>query len=372
MDNPVSMNALLHHSAARLDEVRARLLRLTLRSALLRRIFLDRALRLLILFGLFQVVAVGLCSIVPVWQLVLGPLLYGYAHLVSSVRYVHHGVSADPPSRALDRRWLPLAALVGVYGLYRVLRLDITGAPASEWAGIGIIEGLFVAMAAAAVAWAARLSRDRLPVAALIVVPLCLLLWTSPRVTIATLAFGHNFVGFLYWIRMANNRREHRVALACLAIFALLTMGVATGLLLPLRGRIGIDLESGTGGVSLAALGRMMAPDGSMSPEAIASAFALGQSTHYFVWLKALPDQVHEHVVSTTYRQSVRLLERDFGASLVRWLVWGVLGGLALWLLLGLEAGRAIYFAVAGFHGLLELAGLGLLRGPAHRQPARC
>lgn len=359
------MNALLYNSAARLDQARASLLRFCLRSPLLRRIFINRALRLLALFGLFQLVAVLMCSIVPVWQLVLGPLLYGYAHLVSSVRYVHHGVSADPPSHALDRRWLPLAALVGIYGIYRMLRLDITGAPASEWTDIGVIEGLFVAMAAAAVAWAARMSRDRLPAALLIVVPLCILLWTAPRITVATLAFGHNFVGFLYWLRMATNRREYRVALACLALFSLLTIGVATGVLLPLRELVGVDLESGTGGVSLAAIGRMMSPDSSASPKAIASAFALGQSTHYFVWLKALPDQVHDHVVPTTYRQSVRLLERDFGASLGRWLVLGVIGGLGLWLLLGLEAGRAVYFALAGFHGLLELAGLGLLRGPA-------
>ena len=358
------MNALLHNSAARLDQARAHLLRVSLRSPLLRRIFIDRALRLFTLFALFQVAALLMCSIVPVWQLVLGPLLYGYAHLVSSVRYVHHGVSANPPSHAFDRRWLPLAALVGIYGLYRLLRLDITGAPASEWAGIGVIEGVFVAMAAAAVAWAARLSRHQLPSAALIVVPLCILLWTMPRITVATLAFGHNFVGFLYWLRMARTRREYHSALACLALFSMLTAGVATGALLPLRELIGIDLESGAGGVSLAALGRMMAPDGAVSPEAIASAFALGQSTHYFVWLKALPDQVHDHVVPTTYRQSVRLLERDFGTTLMRWLVLGVLGGLGLWLLLGLEAGRAVYFAVAGFHGLLELAGLGLLQGP--------
>ena len=169
---------------------------------------------------------------------------------------------------------------------------------------------------------------------------------------------------------MARTRREYRVAIACLVLFSLLTVGVASGALLPLRELVGIDLESGAGGVSLIALGRMMTPDGGASPEAIATAFALGQSTHYFVWLKALPDQVHAHPVPTSYRQNVRLLERDFGAALLRWIGVGVLGGLLLWLLLGLEAGRAVYFAVAGFHGLLELAGLGLLRGPSSPSPS--
>lgn len=369
-DTPPAMNALLHTSAAGLDHLRARMLRLTLRSPALRRVFLDRALRLLVLFALFQGVALVLCTLVPMWQLVLGPLIYGYAHLVSSVRYLHHGVSDNPPSARFSRRWIPLAALVTTYGLYRLLRLDLTGAPASEWADIGLIEGVFVALAAASVAWAARLGRRQLPATAAVVLPLCVLLWTEPRLTIATLAFGHNFVGFLYWMRMARTQREYRVAIACLVLFSLLTVGVASGALLPLRELVGIDLESGAGGVSLIALGRMMTPDGGASPEAIATAFALGQSTHYFVWLKALPDQVHAHPVPTSYRQSVRLLERDFGAALLRWIGVGVLGGLLLWLLLGLEAGRAVYFAVAGFHGLLELAGLGLLRGPSSPSPS--
>ena len=362
---PPPMNHLLHRSATRLDHLRARMLRVTLRHGPLRRVFLDRPLRLLVLFGLFQGVALVLCTVVPVWQLILGPLIYGCAHLVSSFRYVHHGVSDCPPSAPFTRRWLPLAALVVLYGVYRLLRLDLTGAPASEWADIGIVEGAFVALAAGMVAWAARLRPRELLPAVAVVLPLCGLLWSAPRLTIATLAFGHNFVGFLYWMRMARSPREYRVAVGCLALFSLLTVGVASGVLLPVRELVGIDLESGSGGVSLVALGRMMTPDGGASPEAIAAAFALGQSTHYFVWLKALPDQVHAHPVPTSYRQSVRLLERDFGAAVVRWLGIGVVGGLLVWLALGLEAGRAVYFAIAGFHGLLELAGLGLLRGPA-------
>ena len=54
---------------------------------------------------------------------------------------------------------------------------------------------------------------------------------------------------------------------------------------------------------------------------------------------------------------------------MVRWLGIGVVGGLLVWLALGLEAGRAVYFAIAGFHGLLELAGLAVCGG--HYPPRR-
>ena len=188
------MNALLHSSAAGLDRLRARLLRLTLGSQLLRRVFLDRALRLLVFFVAFELVALALCTFIPVWQLLLGPLLYGYAHLISSVRYVHHGVSADPPQLAFSRRWLPLAGLIGIYAVYRLLRLDIGGGAASEWVGFWVVQAVFVALSAGALVWAARLDRNTVLSGAFIVVPLCVLLWTEPRLTIAALAFGHNFV----------------------------------------------------------------------------------------------------------------------------------------------------------------------------------
>lgn len=366
---PVVMDALLSATAAGLDHLRSRLLRATLRLPLLRRVFLDRALRLAVLFVLFELVALVLCTVVPVWQLLLGPLLYGYAHLLSSVRYVHHGLSDRPPHVALHRRWLPLAGLTGLYVAVRVLRLDPDHRLASEWAEAWLLDGAFLVMATGAAAWAARLRRDQLLLGGLVVVPLGLLLWSAPRLTIAGLALGHNAVGFLYWLRMARTERERRAALGCLVLFVALSGLVATGLLLPLRGLLGLDLSSGVGGVSLESLGRLLTPGGLLDPAAVVSAFALGQSTHYFVWLKALPDQVHDHAVPTSYRQSLRLLQQDFGPRLLRWLVGGVVGGLALWLVLGLEAGRSLYFAVAGFHGLLELAGLGLLRGPK-RTPA--
>ncbi len=358
------MDALLHTTAASLDHLRSRLLRATLAVPVLRHVFVDRALRLLVLFAVFEAGALLLCSVVPVWQLLLGPLLYGYAHLVSSVRYVHHGVSDNPPHRGLGVRWLPLGMLVVTFVTYRLLRLDLTGGVASEWADTGVVEGLFLALTAGAIGWAARTSTNRSLETILIVAPLCGLLWTMPRLTIMALALGHNAVGFLYWLRMARTRRERRVALLCLGGFLALSLGVASGMLLGVREAIGIDLSSGVGGVSLEALGRLLTPEGLAQPEAIVAAFAFGQSTHYFVWLKALPDQVHDHAVPTSYRQSLRLLQRDFGRRLTRWLVCGVAGAVVVWVLLGLEEGRTVYFAIAGFHGLMELAGLGLLNGP--------
>lgn len=363
---------LLHTAAGLLDQVRARALRWTLRIPGLRRVFLDRAWRLLALFVGFEAIALVWCTVVPVWQLLLGPLLYGYAHLVSSARYLHHGLSADPPHRAIDRRFLPLAALVVLYTVYRVASVPVSGRVASEWANAWLVDSVFLVLATLMAARAVRhRARDVLS-AALIVVPLALLLWSEPRRMIAALALGHNFVGFVYWIRMARDRRERQVALGALVGFSALTAVILTGVFDPVRAAVGLDLTSGMGGVSLEDLGRLLDPTAKRSDvpwSAVVTAFALGQSTHYFVWLKALPDQVHDHPVPTSFRQSLRLFERDFGTRLGRGLIWAVGGGFVVWGLLGLDLGRTVYFAFAGFHGLVELAGLGLLRGPVVTSP---
>ncbi len=351
-----------------LDTCRAAILRRTLRVPLLRRVYLDRPLRLLALFGLVEAAGLLACVAVPVWQLVLGPLVYGVAHLASSLRYVHHGLLPDLVRHQPDRRtvWVGVGGLVGAYTAWKLARLFRLPVLAdSEWQGAGMAEALFLVSATVLVALLYRVpARTWLP-AVLIVGPVTVGLWSAPWSTIGLLAVAHNFVGFLYWQQQARTRRERSVALLCFAVLVGLTAGVTFGGFDGLRAPF--DLPSGHYGVSIDALGRMLWRDA--TPELqrnLVSAFALGQTTHYFVWLKALPDQTHRHPVPTTYRQSVRLLGQDFGRPLTLAILVAVPLATMLWLALGLETGRKVYFAVAGFHGFLELAALGLMSPRPH------
>lgn len=373
------MQAVLYDVAHTLDRVRARFLRVTLGPAWLRRLFLSRPARLLGLFLLFEVVALALCAVVPLWQLMLGPLLFGFAHLAASVRYFHAGVSGPQQrvDRALrSRAYRTLVVASGIYTLWRIGRSKAlspdTAALLSEWEGARVLDGVFLVVVLGAAALLYGKKGARVLLGAAVAAPLCWGLWQMPRLTVGVLALGHNFVGFLYWITLATRRRERVVAVAALIVFSLITVVILGGALTPLIAAAAPFVEPGFGGVTFRSIGRLVAPGA--TPEgwmAATAAFAFGQSTHYFVWLKAIPDQAHTHEVPASFRQGLRLLGDDFGRRAALLVIAIAVGGGLLWLFLGFRTARLLYFALAGFHGYVELAGLGLLvdRGRGARGP---
>ncbi len=350
----------LHATAKRLDSLRARLLQWTLRAPLLRRIFLDRPLRLFVMFLAFEAIALVVACTVPVWQLVLGPLIYGTIHLASSVRYIDYGLrqggQATHP-RAL--RWF--VGVCAAYIGYRVLRFVAVNAggaaSASEWQGTATVDALLLVAGLTIAAWAYRVPASSVARGVLMVLPVIWGLLESPRMTVGILAFAHNFVAFAVWYQIAAHRRDRLVVACSAVVLGLLTLLLATGSLESVRTTIAIDAASGTFGLSLERLGRFFwrtAPEDRWP--AIAAAFALGQSTHYFVWLRAIPDQAHKHAVPASFQQSVRLLHQDFGPRFGRWVIGVVLVGTIAFFALGFDQGRQLYFAVAGFHGFVEIA----------------
>ncbi len=61
----------------------------------------------------------------------------------------------------------------------------------------------------------------------------------------------------------------------------------------------------------------------------------------------------------TSFRQSYRKLVGDFGSAQVMFMFLAV-GGMALvWAFLSFPQARTIYFALASYHGYMEIAGLG-------------
>jgi hypothetical protein len=84
------------------------------------------------------------------------------------------------------------------------------------------------------------------------------------------------------------------------------------------------------------------------------TAFAFAQAVHYAVWLRLIPDDDRARPAPRSFRASWQALVKDFGP-------WPLLGFLALalfvaaWGLYDSQAAREGYFALATFHGYLEL-----------------
>ena len=73
--------------AGELDSLRVRVLKIAMRSSFIRSLFCSRAKRLLTLFLFALVLQLILAVYFPVPILVIGPLLFGAPHLISSLRY---------------------------------------------------------------------------------------------------------------------------------------------------------------------------------------------------------------------------------------------------------------------------------------------
>lgn len=341
-----------------------------MRAEPLRQIFLDRGLRLFLLFLGFIAVALLVSSTVPLWQLALGPLCYGVAHLPFSVRFLHYGVASpaqrdDPQLKRRAGAWLVGAA--GIYTLYRVARSSGL-APGlasrlSEWEGAVWMDLGFAVTVFLIAAWLYRKSPGRLVLGAVVLAPLGWLLWREPLLAVGVLALGHNLVAFIYWIVLARERRDRGFAVAALVVFLGVNAAIFGGVLDPVYEGLTLKDSLGWASLSVASVGHLILPwtESEVTGVQATAAFAFGQSTHYYVWLKAIPDSANDHPVPTSFRRALRLLRADWGRRATAAVILLVASSFGIWLVLEFPSARLLYFSAAGFHGFLEIAGLALL-----------
>lgn len=350
-----------------MDGCRATLLRTTLAWAPLRPIFSNRALRLLVLYLIALCIYLPASVLFPLWILILGPIFWGLPHLLASVRFTHdllndRGSESEGPTRA---RLLKCVGLVWVAVVLSRLLQGIGGVPlffgAGQWP-----EVLSMVVTVIACGTLYRKSWPRLFLAMGTLTPLVFLFWRSPLWIAGAMVLLHNAIAFVYWVRSSRSRSERRVAWIGSALFVLANIlifeGAFDGLSPGLPSAESIDWA----GMDSATLGHWILP-ASENPRDwhhAVVAFAFGQSLHYFVWLKAIPDQLHSYAVSPGFRQSYQLYVKDYGTKLAHLLLLLCIAGFGMWAFLGFEMARQLYFAFAAYHGFFEIACLSLMIGP--------
>jgi hypothetical protein len=365
---------MIEMTAEVLDHFRASLLRSTLRIGLFRSCFLQRSSRLLVFFSFACLFSLMLSLFFPLWVLLLGPLIYGVPHIFSSIRYFHHSVSRSAVSRSAlnrdpnDQRFKIFGVLSAVLIAVFTYRLFITAdyfqmnlPQMSEWSGSTYIELGALAITVIIAARIYGISLKQILQGFLFSIPLVLGFVFSPAWTIGALVLIHNFVAFIYW-GIASRRDERKVALFAFITTFLLTILIFSGVFDRwAHPSLILDLA----GLSIVDTGKLIAPWSSNETLFLHAciAFAFGQSLHYFVWLKAIPDQNHYQETPTSFRHSLALLRQDFGSTMAAGLILLSVGSVLFWSFMSFQKARLIYFCLASYHGYLEIAGLVLICG---------
>ncbi len=346
------------HGVNALDRARALTLGYTLRSRLLRSIYVRPELRLGAQFALAAWVSFLVSAWIPLLPLIAGPLVYGLPHLAASFRF------GLPHLAASFRFGLPNAARRLAPALLAVCLITITARVFVHYAGVdlgGILllpELLGMLAIFGLLALSAGASRTEALFSIGVFVPVLLLLGARPMEAALFMLFAHNAVAFVHWWLCRGDRAHRALVSGTAAVFALGSLALASGVheswITPWY-YVSADLSVFTHGPEL--LGAM-----NSDPQWIArlvSAFAFGQTLHYFVWLKAIPEAQSK---TRTSAMSFRgFFARLGGSPSYRAVGLVMLSFAALplaCLAFRFAEVRVLYFAIASFHGYFEVAGL--------------
>ena len=348
----------------KVEMARIGLLRRTLATELARKVFRDRALRLLFLFSLAVIFYLPLSLYFPLWILAVGPLIWGLPHILSSFRFQHYTFAKFKKSRGNAQTTLFFMSLVwGGLSLFRIYT-DVFQ-QLSDWEVLhpGIVETAVSGFILVGLCYLYQNNFLKTVLAALLLVPFTLLLWRLPLMVSGVLILAHNFIAFVYWIAATRSRRDRFIAILATCIFALIHFLMFAKFFDPL-----INLFPGANflnwsSFSIDDLGHSIFPwsqDPSLWYRSVCL-YAFGQSLHYFVWLKAIPDVHAPSEVPTNFKTAWNFLKRDSSVSFA--MIAGVLSlaPVFIWVFVNYDWAHRFYFALASSHGFIEIAGLGLL-----------
>jgi hypothetical protein len=321
-----------------LDDARRWTIDKVVRTPAVRPFAVRRDARMLARTTLGVLVAFAATLVAPGLLFVLGPIVFGVAHVASDVRYL------------VRRPRAPAALMYG--GCVAILALR-----AGEMAAPGALPfaRLEIALAGAWITAAAFHARRAWLVGAP-VFALVALAWNHAEIARLVFAHAHNLVGVVVWLVVFRKRRAPFVLpLALLALaLGLLVSGVTVPAVLRWR-------TFDAFGTNLYLVSDWLAPEvGAPLAAGITLAYVFLQSVHYMVWLVWIPDEATRAEGTTTFRMTGRGLVRDF-TPLGLAAILAAAGAVLVFSLFDVHGTRVAYLSLATFHGYLELAALAYL-----------
>jgi hypothetical protein len=331
-----SAGAILDHIVLRLcaplDRLRSSVYRLLM--PLIEGLLANREQRVALTGCAVILAALAIALVCPLWQLALGPILFGTAHILADVRYcvVRPG---------FHRRWplilccgLPLGAMVFGHGLdigLMAVAFAFALARGPVWKKITGL--LAVALAAAGIAEYGFLAD-------------------------VVFAHLHNVVAVLLW--WAWRKRGGRLHWIVLALY----LGTWTALIGGALDEVYLSLQSATWGpepMDILYHARFLGFGlGGMESVRWVLAFTMAQSVHYWMWIRMVPEDDRKQYTPRSFRATWAALRLDMGSLFLGLTLLSALGT-AVWAAFDLLEARSGYLRFVRFHGVMELAAGALL-----------
>ncbi|MFM8316285.1 MAG: hypothetical protein ACKOA8_18560 [Deltaproteobacteria bacterium] len=308
----------------------------------IRSIYLNCARRLTATFLVLTAIYFPLAVRWPKLILILGPLLFGYSHLLAS--YCGIGTAVNRPKTRFFLL-LSLGTLFAFAGKL-VVRNALFEIPfGSSDVMVSVLVLLLVH------ASSHSFSFYKILVCTLLNALILTFAWQEPLWVVGGILIVHNWVAFFYWIRSSRTLDRKLTAFFALAVFAILHWTVARGFFDSFFPAFDPEMMNGTEitGWYLAS----WSSDPKIWYRAVVI-YAYGISIHYFIWLKAIPESQHRGEAPYSFRRTLDELKTDLGgrmAILVRSI--GFLG-MGVWCFSS-SWGRTLYFELAALHGWLEI-----------------
>ncbi len=328
-----------------LDEVRQSFLRLALKNQVLRKLYSNYLFRTMT--GLMTLIAIifPISILRPDILLVMGPLIFGYPHMIASFRYL---VDRKDSLRTKNRSVLFL-----IFSGFSILTILIYNYELFlSWMSFGVWPQLLSIFVLVLVFYLnLSISRKSMVLGTILALGFCVFAWQEPLLYAGAILMLHNFMAFFHWILNCQNRSQRQAAVIS-------TLGFFVIHILVLFGAVDVWLDP-------LLLNQWRVENtawflASWSEDPLVwyrwlVLYTFGLSIHYFIWLRAIPETELKSIAPLSFRLSLKEWQKDMGPSTLKIILLICVIGIGLWLF-HYETGKSLYFQIALLHGALEIA----------------
>ncbi|MEQ1721844.1 MAG: hypothetical protein ABL930_01620 [Pseudobdellovibrio sp.] len=299
----------------------------------------------------------------PLWVLLIGPIIWGVPHIISSLRYTNLSFSKSAQTQLLRFQFCIWSAVF----VYRLL-IDVF-----QFKLFWYDRPLMFEVTALLVSFVYQFhiySRNNLKIdfgfilSTVLFSILTVMTYYYPIQTALLALIGHNYLPLYAWYKSCQTPSDLKVFFTSAFLYIVASLCIYFGVLdsvyatLPPSGNIAFLKWDYSEVISPFVVGEM---DYKFWYH-IVVLYAFSQAMHYFIWMKAIPENYQLQQYPPSFKWSFNRLVNDFGSGSIFVLLGICFLGLIMWLFLEFQTARLVYFSIASYHGFMEISALPFLK----------